>query len=639
MENGDALHLHLKSIIMKALYLSFLLVLAMHTSSGQSEKIISANIKEVTVFTQGAQITREGSIAISRGESIIKVVGLSPFVNPKSINVKGEGEFTILSVSHRLNHLNETIKNERVDSLNQLIEKLEVDRTLVNNKQLVLAEKKSLLDANKQLAGDNGLSISELKIAVDFYESQIQSIKKSNFENESRLKDIEKEIIKLRKQIGAISTNKTLPTSEIFIKVRSVKSVTGNFRISYPVENAGWFPKYDIRVKDVNSKLKLEYKADVFQSTGVDWNHVKLKLSTADPNKSGLLPKLNTWHLNFARNTIYRDRDYSNPSALFYDDSEYRIVRGRITDDTGEALPGVNVLVKGTTRGTTTNLDGYYELTVSGDDNLVYSYVGFETQEVEVGGRSNVDITLGGATELQEVVVTGYGIARSNFRIRGTSTLKAKSKPITTSIVQNTTSFSFEVEKPYSIMSTGEKLTVDLKHHEIEAMYAYYAIPKLDSDAFLIAQVADWNNYSLLEGEANLFFEGTFVGNTILNPKAFKDTLDISLGRDKSVIISRESVEEFRKSRSLGSNKIDTRSYKTLVKSNKHESIRLTIYDQIPVSVISDINVTAKEISDGQFEEEIGKVTWVLDLQPNQQSEKILTYEVKYPKREQVILE
>ncbi|MEM7299125.1 MAG: mucoidy inhibitor MuiA family protein, partial [Bacteroidota bacterium] len=393
---------------MKYFYLSALMILSMFTSQGQIEKTLKTSIKEVTVFTQGAQITRDGSTSIPKGECIIKVDALSPYVNPKSINVKGEGEFTILSVSHRLNYLNETVKNEKVDSLSKLIERLDIERGRVNNKQEVLAEKKSLLDANRQLAGDNGLSISELKIAVEFYENQIQSIKNSNFENELRLKEIEEETRKLREQIGAISSHKALPTSEIFVKVRSEKSVTGNFKITYPVENAGWFPKYDIRVKDVNSKLKLEYKADVFQSTGVDWDHVKLSLSTADPNKSGVLPNLDTWYLNFARNTIFRDRDYSNPYALFHDESEYRTVRGRITDDSGEGLPGVNVLVKGSTRGTSTDLDGNYELTVSGSDYLVYSYVGFETQEVEVGGRSVVDISLGGAMELQEAFVTGY---------------------------------------------------------------------------------------------------------------------------------------------------------------------------------------------------------------------------------------
>ncbi|MEM7297029.1 MAG: carboxypeptidase-like regulatory domain-containing protein, partial [Bacteroidota bacterium] len=86
-----------------------------------------------------------------------------------------------------------------------------------------------------------------------------------------------------------------------------------------------------------------------------------------------------------------------------------RTVSGTVTDDSGEGLPGVNVLIKGTTNGTQTDLDGNYRLSVEDGTTLVYSYVGFETQEIEVGTRSVIDVTLGGVTELQEVVVTAYG--------------------------------------------------------------------------------------------------------------------------------------------------------------------------------------------------------------------------------------
>ncbi|WP_179213405.1 SusC/RagA family TonB-linked outer membrane protein [Ekhidna lutea] len=86
-----------------------------------------------------------------------------------------------------------------------------------------------------------------------------------------------------------------------------------------------------------------------------------------------------------------------------------RTVSGKVTDDTGETLPGVNVVIKGTTTGTTTDLDGNYRLQVNDGDILIYSFVGFEAQEINAGTRSVIDVTMGGATELQEVVVVGYG--------------------------------------------------------------------------------------------------------------------------------------------------------------------------------------------------------------------------------------
>lgn len=89
-----------------------------------------------------------------------------------------------------------------------------------------------------------------------------------------------------------------------------------------------------------------------------------------------------------------------------------RTVSGKVTDDGGEALPGVNVVIKGTTTGTTTDLDGNYRLSVDEGATLVFSFVGFETQEVEVGARTTIDISMGGATELQEVIVTAQGLER-----------------------------------------------------------------------------------------------------------------------------------------------------------------------------------------------------------------------------------
>ncbi|WP_420317991.1 SusC/RagA family TonB-linked outer membrane protein [Ekhidna sp.] len=91
-----------------------------------------------------------------------------------------------------------------------------------------------------------------------------------------------------------------------------------------------------------------------------------------------------------------------------------RTVSGKVTDDTGEALPGVNVVIKGTTNGTTTDLDGNYRLQVQDNTTLVFSFVGFETQEINIGGRTTIDVTMGGVTELQEVVVTGYGVQRKS---------------------------------------------------------------------------------------------------------------------------------------------------------------------------------------------------------------------------------
>ncbi|MEQ9403067.1 MAG: TonB-dependent receptor [Cyclobacteriaceae bacterium] len=103
-----------------------------------------------------------------------------------------------------------------------------------------------------------------------------------------------------------------------------------------------------------------------------------------------------------------------------------RAVTGTITDEDGEGLPGVNVVIKNTTTGTTTDIDGNFRLNVNDGDILVFSFVGFQTQEVNVGARSVIDVTMGGLTELQEVVVIGYGES-TNRKLTG-SIAKVDSK-------------------------------------------------------------------------------------------------------------------------------------------------------------------------------------------------------------------
>ncbi|HAI44107.1 MAG TPA: hypothetical protein DCM40_41405, partial [Maribacter sp.] len=84
-------------------------------------------------------------------------------------------------------------------------------------------------------------------------------------------------------------------------------------------------------------------------------------------------------------------------------------VTGTVLDDTGQPLPGANVVEKGTTNGTQTDFDGNYSLNVSAGATLVFSYIGFKSTEVAVNGQSNVNATLAeDAAALDEVIVLGY---------------------------------------------------------------------------------------------------------------------------------------------------------------------------------------------------------------------------------------
>lgn len=89
-----------------------------------------------------------------------------------------------------------------------------------------------------------------------------------------------------------------------------------------------------------------------------------------------------------------------------------RVIRGQLMDANGEALIGASILVKGTSTGTVTDFDGFYEITIPpGSEELVFSYTGFESQEVSLGNSDAVDVVLNEGAALEEVVVTALGIA------------------------------------------------------------------------------------------------------------------------------------------------------------------------------------------------------------------------------------
>lgn len=105
-----------------------------------------------------------------------------------------------------------------------------------------------------------------------------------------------------------------------------------------------------------------------------------------------------------------------------------RTVTGNITDDTGEGLPGVNVVLKGTSTGSVSNINGGYSISIDGNNaTLVISAIGFATQEVAVGARSVIDVTMElDVAELEEVVVTGYGVDQRRKTPGSVSTIKSE---------------------------------------------------------------------------------------------------------------------------------------------------------------------------------------------------------------------
>ena len=625
---------------MKRLLFSLLLVSLAFQGFAQDlkEVTLTNQIKEVTLFLSGAQVFETATGTLSAGESVLLVKGLSPFLDEKSIQVKGQGSFIIQAVNKRMDFLHEKEEGEKAKSLEKEIAEIEKQQSNLRNRIQVLGTKMSVLSANKSIGSSQaGTSMTALKATLDFFDAEHTKIALEELQINAQLMANEQELDALRNQVYALQQSDDKAKAEIRIRVKATGAGPATFQINYLVSNAGWYPKYDVRVKSITEPLQLQYKAEVFQNTGADWKNVKLRFSNANPNQGGQAPIIDKWELNYARYTTV------NKFAL---PQTPGTISGMVLDEQGQPLPGTAVLVKGTTIGTTTDLEGRYSLTLPATaKTVVFSFVGMRMEEIPIQGRSSLNVTLMQDTQmLSEVVVTGgnrqmekRALTGTNLSIRGTSSMDAA--PLMTSFVENQTTVEIQVAEPYSIKTNGERTLVDLKTYEIPANYRYTAIPKLDKDAFLLAEMADWSQYSLLEGESNLYFEDGFVGRSILNPAALQDTLQVSMGRDRSLVMQREKVDQFSKKRSIGANITESRGYEITLKNNKSQAVTLQVKDQIPVSVNSAIEVTSGELSGGILDPLTGIVTWEITLPPGGQQKLSLRYEVKYPKSERVILD
>jgi hypothetical protein len=622
--------------------LSFLIVfvfIAIVAKADDGQKIAS-KIQKVIVFLNGAQITRTAMVNISSGTSTLVFENLSPGIDVQSIQVHADGEFTILSVKHELNFLNEQVKQSKVTELQAQQKAIKDKIALQNNLLAVYQEEENMLLKNQVITGQNtSLDVLKLKQALDFQTERLTLLKEKQQAVKNQIAALNLDLQKYNQQIADINKGSSTATSNILLTVSSKTALQTEFTLSYIVHNASWYPTYDIRAKDINSPVSISYKANVSQQSGEDWKNIKLTLSTGNPSVSGSKPELSPYYLNFG---MY----YSNQA------DKITSVTGRvIAGENGQPIPGVTVRVKGTSIGTQTNTDGSYSIQVpSGGSILTFSFIGYETAEMPVSSPSmNVTLTLS-KNQLAEVVVTGYGIQRkqdialssenllqgqaAGVMIRGLSTV-----PVAVNQTENQTNIEFNIDNPYSVPSDGKQYSVEINQLDLNASYEYAVAPKLSTDVFLTAKLTDWNKYNFLSGEANLFFEGTFIGKSLLNTNATTDTLSISLGTDKNIVVTRIPAKELTEKQSLGSNKKETKDWQIEIKNRKNQPVNLLVEDQVPVSQNSSIEVETQELSGGKLDPTTGKVSWNLKLNPSDDKKIELKYQVKYPKNQTVIVQ
>ncbi len=604
----------------------------------QERKIPSdTKIERVIVFLQGAQIERAATVLIPSGTSIIEFKGLSPDIDEQSIQVKGAGSFTILSVNRQNNFLNEQKFNDEIKGLEDKVAGLKEQVDTKRSDILILEKEQEILAANQSIGnGGAGLDLNKLKLAIEFQKQRLTENRANQMKIQRSITELNLEISKTQRQLSELRSKSRSNTSDIAVKVDAKLASTGSFSITYLVKNASWYPSYDLRATEVNKPIDLIYRANVTQRSGEEWKDVKLVLSSGDPSRGGNKPELKPYRIGY-------NITYAEPGSIITN------VQGRVNDaSNGLALPGVSVRVKGSSIATTTNEQGSYSIQIPAPGSaLVFSYIGFENVERQVtNSQLNVGL-IASRQQLQEVATTSYSSASvtssvqgkvAGVTLRGNSSIPT-SMPLQVEVLQGQTTVQFDVAQPYSISSDGKQLTVELSSNRLDADYKYHAVPKLSADAYLTAAITGISELNLMSGEANIFFEGAFLGKTLINVQNTSDTLSISLGVDKNLVVKRTRQKEENEKSFTGATQRATRSFLYTVLNRKAVPVAISIEDQIPISNSSEVTVERQELSNAKVDEATGALTWDLQLQPNEKKDFEMRYLVKYPRNKPVKLE
>lgn len=626
-------------------YLCLLLLSLLATSlSAQTEKPISSKITHATVFLEGAQVSRTANVSAPAGKNQLVFTGLTADMDPKSIQIKADDDdLIVLSVSHRLKFNERPKENPEVDKVYDQMDQLDDQKALLSTRYRILKEEEDILALNRVVASpQTGLDAQDLVEAVNFHRERITHIRLRQLTISRSLDSLKEQRELLQRQLAEAGKGEEVKTTAEVVVVTQNKSATkGDFVLTYLVPNARWVPHYDVRVADISQPIDLRYRARVSQNSGEDWTGVRLKLSTGDPSANAIAPTLPMWGLVYNnRPPVYR------PGARAQVQTGFRKLYGKVTDETGEPLIGVTILVPGTEIGTVTDIDGQYYLEAPASATQVrVSYLGYGQQLVNVS-TSMMMTRLQAETELlEEVVVTGYSSNRTKKTRdrrearRAAPRAAAPSAPVPVQTQRRATTVNFDIELPYDIPSDGKAREVEIKRHTLPATYTHYAVPKFSLDAFLTASVTDWEQYDLLSGDINLFFEGTYLGESRLNVETVVDTLKLSLGRDPGVVIERKATEDYRKRNFFGGKKVDSRGYTISVRNKKDQPILLTIKDQIPVSQNESIEVKSDIPRIMRLEERTGILTAKFTVQPKGEYSMQFGYTVKYPNHQTVNLE
>ena len=594
--------------------ISLISLLVCLNSFSADEKITAiAQLKSATVFKSGAELTHTTNANLKQGMSELLIENIANQIDINSIQIKTANAVTLMGVEFSNNYLASTEKSPRIKMLEDSIQKLQSERDKLYTATETNNELFQVLKSNRDLKGtQTGMSVTELAKLMDYYKTKMQELQEIKTSLSDRMRKIDEQKAKLQNQVNEENSKNTSQAGRLILQLSVAITGKYDFTISYIANNAYWTPYYDVRVDDIKSPLQLITKAKITQTTGIDWKQVKLSLSTSLPSQWGNAPILSAWYLAYINPMVYMRGNTAVMNSI-----QPMMKSQSLEEDLAKKTYDLKIRGKSS---------------INNSNEPLYIVNGAEMSKEEFSNIASSDIK--SVNVLKDANATSiYGAKGNNGVI--VVTLKEGMDDYVT-ITDNTLNLAFDIDLPYDVPTNGKAQTATIATNEIAATYKNYAVPKLDNDVYLLAEIPDWEKLNLMPAEANIIFEGTYVGKSFIDPNNTTDTLNFTLGRDKRVVVKRNKLTDFSSVKFWGSNKLQQFTYEITIKNTKKETIDLLLKDQYPLTTNKEIEVELISNGGAEVNTDLGVLNWQLKLAAGETKKIRFSYSAKYPKDKQI---
>lgn len=612
---------------------SFLLLgcLSFHALDGVAAATEArSQIKEVMVYATGAMVKRTANVNAKSGTTEVKIPLLTPLLEQNSIQVgvKG-GSVTLASIKYDVEIPDRKQIGKEVEDLTRRSSALRDSIDILMGKSGVLDKERELILKSNNIGGDNGFTAPTLQGITSYVRKDLNEIINMQYAYQQKIRKCQDELVVNEQKVNLLYEKQMEPMSVVLVTLDAPYGTNCELEISYFVKNAAWMPFYEARIDRNDTKLHLVQKAYISQGSKEMWPNVDLILSQNDPSVSNEKPELGRYSIPSCQYIGKKIHTVSN-------DNPYVKVMGVVRDRKG---PLKDALVTcGEDRKTQTDANGYYELLVPKNSTVKYDYTGYKTAQSSVDGKNAVIKNVNMETNSSQVLENRMDKKYLNYidQNRSSNALVAihiDSKPksgiesdIPLMIIRNVTD---NVPGKNTIPDDGADHEVMVKDILVDAEYNYFAVPKLSKDVYMVASIPDWKKLDLLDGNVKIYLNNVYMGESFINARQVEDTLNLSIGKDRELAVDRKDLKTYASKGLIKSSDKVEREWLITVKNNKSKSVKITVEDQFPVSTSDDVKVVLIDNGGAEVDEKEGKLTWKLNLKPNEKKELKFSYSVK----------